>query len=210
MSNVYKIGLTTNSIYQRMLELNTTGVPKPYRAEKIFEVEEHFLSRVERSAHMHLKSKGMHHGKEFFESKLQDCIQAVEDAIFEVTNCRSWDIIGEAVRRAEEKKVALEAEQRRFDRLNGANNEIDKQREVYKTELKRRRPDSFYSDLVSQVCFPVICVAVVLGPAGWIVAAILAYWVYTRVMKKRRDSENKEELEAEAKYPYFTLDNFRA
>lgn len=216
MRDVYKIGLTTNSVYQRMVELNTTGVPKRYSAEKIFEVEESFLSKVERSAHMHLKSKGMHHGKEFFEGKLHDCILAVEDAIFEVTNCRSEDIIGKAVRRAEEKKIALEAEQRRLKevqrgvelkrtRINEANSKIDEQREIYKAELKRKRKSVGYSETVLYLCILVMLFIALIGPIGWFIDAVMAFFVYTHFSKGRRESENKDNLDAEAKYPYVTF-----
>jgi hypothetical protein len=51
MRDIYKIGLTTNSVRQRIAELYTTGIPTRYAAEKIFEVEERFLGMVERSAH---------------------------------------------------------------------------------------------------------------------------------------------------------------
>ena len=84
--NIYKIGLTTNSVKQRISELNTTGVPTPYKAEKIFHIEERYLASVERSAHKKLIKNDLHHGKEFFKAEISVCVEAVQDAIYEIIN----------------------------------------------------------------------------------------------------------------------------
>ena len=100
MPEVYKVGLTTGSVKQRIQELNTTGVPRPFKAEKLFEIPESTLRTIEQLAHKKLKKKDLHHGKEFFEGSLQDCVNAVEDAIYEITKSDSIELIGQAKMRA--------------------------------------------------------------------------------------------------------------
>ncbi len=65
MPNIFKVGLTTNSVKQRIQELNSTGVPTTFELVKKYEIQESCLHRVERLAHKKLKSKEQHHGKEF-------------------------------------------------------------------------------------------------------------------------------------------------
>lgn len=60
MPEVYKVGLTTGSVKQRIQELNTTGVPRPFKAEKIFEIPQSTLRDVEQLAHRKLKNKDLH------------------------------------------------------------------------------------------------------------------------------------------------------
>ena len=38
MPNIYKVGYTTNNIYQRLKELNTTGVPNKFIISSLFVV----------------------------------------------------------------------------------------------------------------------------------------------------------------------------
>ena len=101
MPSVFKIGMTTNNVRQRIQELNTTGIPKSFNPEKIFEIPENFLRPVEQQAHRTLKQKKYHHGKEFFKCALQDCVLAVEDAILELVKADSYELIGEAKQRKE-------------------------------------------------------------------------------------------------------------
>ena len=56
-TNVYKVGMTTNSVRQRIQELGTTGVPRPFEAEKVFEIPEAKLRAVETLAHKKLKKR---------------------------------------------------------------------------------------------------------------------------------------------------------
>jgi hypothetical protein len=73
MQNLYKVGLTTNSVAQRSKELSSsTGVPKPFVPEKIFEVDASKLLDIEQLAHRKLKSKNRHFWKEFFEGQLPE------------------------------------------------------------------------------------------------------------------------------------------
>ena len=104
MPSVYKIGLTTNSVHQRIQELNTTGLPKSFRAEKIFEIREIHLRSVEQHAHKKLKNKDLHHGKEFFKCDISECVEAVEDSILKITDELSEELIGRAKERAELEK----------------------------------------------------------------------------------------------------------
>ena len=71
MTNLYKVGLTTNSVRQRIQELNSTGVPRSFRLEKKYEIGEDKLLSVERLTHKKLTAKGLHHGKEFFHGRLR-------------------------------------------------------------------------------------------------------------------------------------------
>lgn len=73
MPGIYKVGLTTNSVRQRIQELNSTGVPKSFKLVKKYEVREGKLLSVERLAHRKLRTKELHHGKEFFEGEQSRC-----------------------------------------------------------------------------------------------------------------------------------------
>ena len=88
---IYKIGLTTNSVGQRIAELTTTGVPTVFKPEKIFMIKEDYLERVEKAIHIKLKSQSLHHGKEFFKADLDICVQAVEDCIHEVNKMQGMN-----------------------------------------------------------------------------------------------------------------------
>ena len=85
MPNIYKVGLTTNSIKQRIQELNSTGVPRSFELVKKYEIAESKLLAVERRSHQKLKFNELHHGKEFFEGSIELIKVAVEDSIFELT-----------------------------------------------------------------------------------------------------------------------------
>ena len=124
MPNVFKVGMTTNSVGQRIRELGTTGVPRQFKAEKIFEIPVSSLRSVERLAHKTLKSKDLHHGKEFFRGPLHVCVAAVQDAIYEVTADDSIDLLGEAKRRAREQE---EVEEKRRDIERKKRAELDQQ-----------------------------------------------------------------------------------
>jgi len=107
MPNIYKVGLTTGELKKRIQELNSTGVPQTFVVEHVFEVPETKLRSVEQLAHRKLKLKGLHHGKEFFEGQLFDCVIAVQDAIFEIIKIESPDLVGQAKQRAIEKAAKL-------------------------------------------------------------------------------------------------------
>ena len=229
MPDVYKIGLTTNSIKQRIQELNTTGVPKPFQVERMFEVEAGCLLRVERLAHEKLKSKNLHHGKEFFEGKLISCVEAVEDSIYEITNEHSEDLIGLAKERAAKEKAYRDAEktrkereaqllQQKLARLTRTNEEVGRQREQYRNKLiKQASVDES------------LLVRLLLNPFGYVlIAAIFVLlillsglsvnWLFVPIVifiifrsNKLSESEkllNQFEDLAVAMFPYKTIDNF--
>lgn len=113
MPSIYKVGLTRNSVQQRMQELNTTGVPRPFELVKKYEVHETKLLEIEQLAHSKLTSKNIHHGKEFFEGRIELIYEAVEDAIYEVTGNPSVDLVGQARERGEAVARAFEEQQRK-------------------------------------------------------------------------------------------------
>jgi hypothetical protein len=150
MPGIFKVGLTTNSVNQRIKELNTTSVPQPFKAERIFEIEARHLREVEQLAHKKLKNRGFHQGKEFFSCALVECNDAVEDSILELTNHKSEDLVGKAARRAAAAKTEADEErllkeQRRSDleakekRLEIVNQEISTRRTAYLQELRRKK-----------------------------------------------------------------------
>lgn len=224
MPSVFKVGITTNSVRQRIHELNTTGVPKPFRAEKIFEVDARYLRVVEQLAHSKLKQKDLHHGKEFFEGRIEDCIEAVEDAIFEHTHSHSQELVGKAAQRAaeedrrrEEERARVESEriqsELRKSRLRTANIEIDAARIKYKEQLKREEKDSepflerYAWTPVGLVVLGILGLFLMVGtgPIGWIGVPLLAYWIYQRDCA---EAEKRLNILAERKYPYKTNTDF--
>lgn len=82
MLGIYKIGLTKNNVGKRIGQLsNTTGIPTTFKVEKLYEVEIKYLRAVEKAIHKDLKKKGLHQGKEFFKTTLDDCIKYTETII---------------------------------------------------------------------------------------------------------------------------------
>lgn len=122
MPDIFKVGLTTNSIGQRMRELSTTGVPQKFNVERLFEVDSRFLPKIESEAHKILKNKGLHEGKEFFRCTLSQCVEAVEDSILIFAGDNAPELVQDAlvrqqkVREEEAKREAQEAERRRDER----------------------------------------------------------------------------------------------
>jgi hypothetical protein len=156
MPNVYKIGLTSNSVKTRIRELSSTGVPTPFIAEKLFEIPLSDLRSVEKLAHENLKNKNLHHGKEFFNATLADCENAVLQAIndFSIGECR--DILAEAggwseeekinfAKIIEEKKALEKARRERAERIRLFNAAADAMREdfVQKEILIEKQRESF-------------------------------------------------------------------
>ncbi|MCM0028452.1 MAG: GIY-YIG nuclease family protein [Polynucleobacter sp.] len=93
MSGIYKIGLTTNSVQQRIKELNSTGVPTTFKTESLYEVEEIHLRVIEQSIHGELKNNDRHHGKEFFKVELFQCCECIERVIKKVTGVPAQNLI---------------------------------------------------------------------------------------------------------------------
>lgn len=222
MPNVYKIGMTTNTVRQRIQELNTTGIPKSFKPEKIFEIPENFLRSVERQAHRKLKQKKFHHGKEFFKCSLQDCVLAVEDTIFEIVSTESYELIGEAKQRKEHEVAKKKAEKTRLEeerkvrseiqeQLNEFNKIIDLRRQKYIRELKTKK--NLHTPALEKYFYvPLLCIGLIFlgiammfifGPISWIGIPLIAWWYW-----KESDDKEKEgyKIEAGKKYPYVTYE----
>ena len=76
-TNVYKVGLTSNSIEERMSELNReTSNPGTFRACAYFPVSDVF--EAETRCHDVLKKQGFEKGKEFFQASFQQILSVVE------------------------------------------------------------------------------------------------------------------------------------
>ena len=217
MPGVFKVGLTTNSVRQRIKDLNTTGIPKSFQAEKIFHIRETHLKAVEQLAHKKLKNKDLHHGKEFFEGSLIDCVQAVEDAIYEITNEHQVDLIGQAKERAESERRRRELNKRILEekkiRLSLVNKQIDSERELYVNRLRNQRKseepflDKYVYAPLGYLIFGgiVLSIAVSMGPIGWLVAPAIIYIVYKY---DKNDEDSRLRNSAAEKFPYKNIDNF--
>ena len=110
MANLYKVGLTTKSVNQRIQELNSTGVPRPFKLEKKYAIREDKLLSVERLAHKKLTAKGLHHGKEFFVGPIHLIEVEVEDSIFEISGETATDLVGLALQRKIENDRRIQKE----------------------------------------------------------------------------------------------------
>lgn len=108
MPGIYKIGFTAGSIKERIASLNSTGVPTTFVLVKAFEIPRHFLGVVERSAHEQLKSKNVHHAKEFFSATLVECEEAIQDAIYKHTSERFVELVGAAEERSKNRQKQIE------------------------------------------------------------------------------------------------------
>lgn len=220
MPNVYKVGMTTSSVKQRIQELSTTGVPRKFQAEKVFEIPENKLRSVEQLAHRKLKSKDLHHGKEFFEGSLHDCVTAVQDAIYEITKINSTDLIGEARQRAETEKRRREDEQRRQENerkrlaeleetIRQKNKSIDQQRESYVTQLiqEEKNKETFLEKYIylplGIIFFGAIGLAIMSegGPLAWIGVPLAVWWLYN---KDKNDTKERHMKTAIVRFPYVT------
>ncbi|MCD8504133.1 MAG: GIY-YIG nuclease family protein [Burkholderiaceae bacterium] len=146
--------MTTNSIAQRIRELNSTGVPTSFHAERVFEIPARFLNQVERQVHKRLKHKGNHHGKEFFRIGLSECSQCVEDIILEITGESSVDVVGLAKERkleADRRREWNDKERLRREKiLDEKNSEIRQKRLDWLSQTKldtekNKTPESFWS-----------------------------------------------------------------
>jgi hypothetical protein len=191
MPNIFKVGLTTNSVKQRIQELNSTGVPTAFELVKKYEIQESYLQIVERLAHKKLKSKEQHHGKEFFNGPLKSIEAAVEDAIFEKTGEVAIELVGSAIKR---KKDEEEFKQKVKERQYLENQLTDQQRLNYITSTKKTRKES-ESFLDKYVYGPIgfICIAgfaialLFAGAIGWLIAAGLLWYFYAEYTKPEKD-----------------------
>lgn len=212
MSNIYKVGLTTNSVRQRIQELNSTGVPKSFELVKKYEIREEKLLSVERLAHRKLKSNELHHGKEFFEGNINLIKVAVEDAIFELTGETAVDLVGEASKRkaAHDRKIQEEREFQKLvqERLAKENQAIDEQRlrhiNAKASEIKENASfmDTYIWGPIGYLFFGAIAIGMLAtGPIGWIIVAGVGWWIYHEDHLKPKQNLVEE---ANRLYPYKT------
>jgi len=202
MPNIFKVGLTTNSVKQRIQELNSTGVPTTFELVKKYEIQESYLQTVERLAHKKLKSKEQHHGKEFFNGPLKSIEAAVEDAIFEKTGEVAIELVGAAIKR---KKDEEEFKQKVKERQNLENQLTDQQRLNYITSTKKTRKESeSFLDKYVYAPIGIICIAgfaialLFAGAIGWLIAAGLVWYFYAEYTKPEKDLIEQ----SEKNFPY--------
>ena len=211
MPNVYKVGLTTNSISKRIQELNTTGVPRAFKLEKLFEVPEKDLRRIERLAHQKLKKKDLHHGKEFFEGSIAECVRCVEDAIYEVTKIDAPELVGHAQKRAEKEEKARSLRAARLaeqlERFKKDSEKVDAQRKAYIQKLaEKHRKDKttltkYILEPLGLLIFLLVAISLMIafGPIAWVAVPVASYIIY------RKDKEwltQRFESRAADEFPY--------
>lgn len=218
MPGLYKIGLTTSRVRQRINELNTTGVPTSFVAEKVFCISARHLATVETNAHKRLRERGFHHGKEFFRASLDTCVQVVEDAILEYTGEQSVDIVGQARERAAIAQRRRQQGQEERDRaravqtrLDAHNNDIRGQRNRYvedqlKTKVEIKSFGDFFTLCAAAVGIPffglILYIIFMLGGPLLLMCAIgLGWWVHANDRSAQR---RHMEGEAERMFPLAT------
>jgi hypothetical protein len=223
MPNVYKVGLTTSSVKKRIQELTSTGVPKPFTAEKIFEVPENSLRQIEQLAHKKLKNKDLHHGKEFFEGKIDDCINAVQDAIYEITKSNSPELIGLAKERARDDEIRKEQlkrqkiwEQDQLAKLDeeilATNKEVEINRLAYAENLRIEEKnqttftEKYFYIPVAAIGLMIAAYALVYeyGFTAFLIISVLTWWFLSTNKKEEKDKFYKLATE---KFPYYNRGN---
>lgn len=114
--NLYKVGLTSQNIKDRVKDLNSTGVPDKFKIEHLFEVPIKYLVDIESSSHRKLKKKKLHHNKEFFKD-LSECKNIVLETILDFTNTVPKEHV-EEFKQLQQKKaqeeIAFQEEQKRL------------------------------------------------------------------------------------------------
>jgi hypothetical protein len=215
MPGLLKVGLTENSIRQRIRELSSnTGVPTEFKLERAFELEVSWLFRVEKTIHRELTESGFHHQKEFFKVSLTQCTTVTEDVILRLTGDKSPDIVGLAERRlkAKEAQERWEAEElsRREYLLREANLSIAQEREKWlATQEKPSEP-------IATWVYPLMLGAVVIGAfsAGashlWLeigVLGLITAWIYQRGRNDVTEEEQRLSNEAARRYPFKSLED---
>ncbi len=77
MPGVVKIGLTNNSIEERLRGLDTTGVPAPFRAHYAIECGEHY-SNIEKQLHSAYTENRIRNNREFFEVEPENVVRTMK------------------------------------------------------------------------------------------------------------------------------------
>jgi len=215
MPGLLKVGLTENSVRQRIRELSSdTGVPTDFKLEKAFEIEVSVLRQVEQSIHRRLKNAGFHHRKEFFNISLSVCTTFAEDAIFQVTGVKSPDIVGLAEKRRKEKeaKKKWEAEElaRREGLLREANREMAQRREEW---LATQEKPSYPSWLKQMSVFGGVTALalLVLGEKNALsfvgVSGLLLGMLFLSEQRSITEEEKRLSTEAARQFPFKSLND---
>lgn len=227
MQGIFKVGITTNTVRQRMRELNATGVPTPFRAEKIFQVQLRHLSSVERHAHKKLKDRGLHQGKEFFRAQLSACVAAVEDSIHELTGASCHDLVGLAKQRAEIERQERERAKERAEqeaaarqslraRLDSENMLIGEQRKAWIDSVRsadKPGPLGRVFNLLALTFGAVFFLAMLYlfvaigGFWGALIYAGTGWWLFSMAREQARSSARELEKQAAERLPLKTLES---
>jgi T5orf172 domain len=223
MPGLLKVGLTENSIRQRIRELSSnTGVPTEFKLEKAFEIDANALFRVEQAIHRELKIAGFHHQKEFFKVSLVQCTYLAEEVIFQVTGVRSPDIVGLAEERLRAKEVRRQWETKELARreslLREANFKIAQSREnwiVTRKALQSKNEEPWYTS-IGNLIFMLIGISalglVLFEAVGFVIGAslvgITGFWLYQSHKGEVEQKERVLRAEAAKQYPFKSLDDF--
>lgn len=145
MLNLYKIGATHTNMAECIASLNDSGLPKPYVAERVYEIDARHLRDIELEIHRQLNITGQFNQK-FFDGNLKECIDIAEDAIYLITKDSSNELIRAAINRSIEKIRLDEVEKNQLlelqelkrveaekiqSRLDAANEAMDQKREQW-------------------------------------------------------------------------------
>jgi len=215
MPGLLKVGLTENSVRQRIRELSSnTGVPTEFKLERAFELDASWLFLVEQTIHRDLTEAGFHHQKEFFKVSLTQCTAVTEDVILRLTGDKSPDIVGLAERRlkAKEAQEKWEAEElsRREYLLQEANLSIAQERE--KWLATQEKPSEPIATWVYPLMFGVVVIVVISVGAShlWLeigVLGLITAWIYQRGRNDVAEEEQRLNNEAARRYPFKALED---
>lgn len=230
MPGLLKVGLTENSVRQRIRELSgSTGVPTEFKLEKAFEIDAHLLFRVEQTIHRELKGAGFHHQKEFFNVSLTQCTTLAEDVILRITGGSAPELVGQALRRAEARKAKEQWETderaRREKLLDETNQLISKRREDWlasqRTLSNQQVSEPWYESIGG--CFLIVIgvpfglfmlyafgavVSEILGVALTVVLIMgLGCWIYLREQNVVDRHKRLLSVRAVELYPFKVLED---
>jgi hypothetical protein len=230
MPGLLKVGLTENSVRQRIRELSgSTGVPTEFKLEKAFEIDAHLLFRVEQTIHRNLKDAGFHHQKEFFKVSLTQCTTFTEDVILRITGVTAPELVGEASRRSKTKKAKEQWETsertRRENLLAETNRQISKRREDWlasqRTPSHQKIEEPWYEPIFSflSIAIGVAGVLFMLYAFGAILSEFLGvaltvvlivgagFWIYLKEQNTHDSHERLLNVRAAEFYPYKALED---
>jgi formylglycine-generating enzyme required for sulfatase activity len=79
MTGLLKIGSTERTVQERVVELNSTGVPVPFEVEAVFNSQNPFED--EQKVHQTLRASRLNSNREFFSVELKDAVQSIIDCL---------------------------------------------------------------------------------------------------------------------------------